>query len=164
MTDDPPRSRLARAAAETALVRVVHHYGQTPDFVLIGGLVPELLCSGSTRNHAGTTDIDVQVDLEIAAGAVNTQRLETALRNAEFEPDSERVWRWNADGPTAGALVKFELLADLDSEPSHRRSSSTNATVSALPTCEAPASLYGNRFDIQSVRRSATSGSTSTCR
>ncbi len=118
MPDDPPRSRLARTAAETALVRVVHHYGETPSFVLIGGLVPELLCSGSVRNHAGTTDIDVQVDLEIAAGAVNTRRLETALKNAEFEPDSERVWRWKADGPTAGAVVKFELLADLDSEAS----------------------------------------------
>lgn len=86
--------------------------------MLIGGLVPELLCSGAPEVTAGTTDIDVQVDLEIAAGAVNTQRLETALKNAEFEPDSERVWRWKADGPTAGAVVKFELLADLDSERS----------------------------------------------
>ena len=86
MADEAARSRLARAAAESALVRVVHHYGETPGFVLIGGLVPELLCSGSPRTHAGTTDIDVQVDLEIAAGAVNTKRLETALQNAEFVP------------------------------------------------------------------------------
>lgn len=86
-----------------------------PQFVLIGGLVPELLCSGSPRRHAGTTDIDVQVDLEIAAGAVNTKRLEAALGNAEFEPDSERVWRWKANG--AGTVVKFKLLADIDTEP-----------------------------------------------
>jgi hypothetical protein len=117
VTDEEPRSRVARAAAERALVRIVHHYGETPGFVLIGGLVPELLCSGSRRRHAGTTDIDVQVDLEIAAGAVNTKRLETALKNAEFEPDTERVWRWKADGPSSGAVVKFELLADLDTEP-----------------------------------------------
>ena len=47
-------------------MRVVHHYGSRPDFVVLGGLVPELLCAGSGRRHAGTVDIDVQVDLEIA--------------------------------------------------------------------------------------------------
>jgi len=35
------------------------------------------------------------------------------LRNAEFEPDSERVWRWVAEHDAARAIVKFELLADL---------------------------------------------------
>ena len=38
MPEEQPRSRAARAAAERALVRVVHHYGSTPEFVLIGGL------------------------------------------------------------------------------------------------------------------------------
>jgi len=40
MTDEPPRSRSARKAAEEALVRVVHHYGATPEFVLLGGSCP----------------------------------------------------------------------------------------------------------------------------
>jgi hypothetical protein len=111
------RSRAARAASESALVRVVHHYGSRPDFVVLGGLVPELLCAGSGRRHAGTVDIDVQVDLEIAAGAVNASRLERALRDAEFEPDHQRVWRWVADGVAPRTVVKFELLADLDTEP-----------------------------------------------
>ena len=79
MPDEVPRSRQARAAAEQALVRIVHNYGSRPEFVVLGGLVPELLCSGSTFRHAGTTDVDVQVDLEIACGAVNTARLERAL-------------------------------------------------------------------------------------
>lgn len=35
------RSRVARAAAERALVRVVHHYGERPEFVVLGGLMPE---------------------------------------------------------------------------------------------------------------------------
>lgn len=113
MPDDPARTRGARAAAERALIRVVHHYGARPEFVLLGGLVPDLLCSESELTHSGTTDVDVQVNLEIAAGAVNAARLERALRNAEFEPDSERVWRWVTDKGD-GALVKFELLADLD--------------------------------------------------
>lgn len=114
MPDDEFRSRAARQAAERALVRVVHHYGTRPEFVVLGGLVPEMLCADSDYQHAGTTDVDVQVDLEIACGAVNTARLEQALRDAEFTPDSERVWRWRADGPDARIVVKFELLADLD--------------------------------------------------
>jgi hypothetical protein len=108
------RSRLARIASERALVRVVHHYGARPEFVVLGGLVPEMLCAGSARRHAGTTDVDVQVDLEIACGAVNTARLEKALRNAEFEPAGAQVWRWQADGMLTKTVVKFELLADLD--------------------------------------------------
>ena len=32
------RSRAARAAAEAALVAVIHHYGQRPEFVVLGGL------------------------------------------------------------------------------------------------------------------------------
>jgi hypothetical protein len=113
MAAEPPRSRAARHAAEQALVRVVHHYGSTPEFVLIGGLVPELLCSTSGMVHAGTTDVDVQVDLEIAAGAVNMARLERALANAEFEVDPQRVWRWQTEADGRRAVVKFELLADL---------------------------------------------------
>jgi hypothetical protein len=113
MPDEAERSRAARRAAERALIRVVHHYGGRPEFVVLGGLVPELLCSGSDYRHAGTTDVDVQVDLEIALGAAQTRRLEQALVNAEFEPDGERIWRWKADGHERGAVVKFELLADL---------------------------------------------------
>jgi hypothetical protein len=114
---DTERSRAARVAAEAALVRVVHHYGGRPEFVVLGGLVPELLCAGSGWRHAGTTDVDVQVDLEVACGATNTVRLENALRNAEFVPDSARLWRWVAERAPAKTVVKFELLADLDDQP-----------------------------------------------
>lgn len=117
VTNEIPRSRIARTAAEAALVRVVHHYGRRPEFVVLGGLVPELLCSTSEYNHAGTTDVDVQVDLEIAAGPLHTAQLEKALRNADFEPDEERAWRWSADNFGAPVSVRFELLADLDDIP-----------------------------------------------
>ncbi len=118
MTDEePPRTRAARTAAELALVRVAHHYGGRPEFVLLGGLVPHMLCAQAPFPHAGTTDVDVQVDLEIAGGAVNAARLEQALRNADFAPDDERTWRWNTELPGSRTVVKFELLADLDTEP-----------------------------------------------
>ena len=119
MNDDiePARTAAARRAAELALVRVVHHYGGRPEFVLLGGLVPALLCSNSTKRHAGTTDVDVQVNLEIARGSVQATRLEEALLNAGFEPDDERVWRWELRDPDGTrATVKFELLANLDDE------------------------------------------------
>ncbi len=113
MEDDEIRTRSARVAAERALVRIAHHYGSEPEFVVLGGLVPDLLCAKSGFTHAGTTDVDVQVDLEIACGSVNTSRLEHALLNAEFVPNAERVWRWVADQGPARTVVKFELLADL---------------------------------------------------
>jgi hypothetical protein len=115
--DDPPRSLAARAAAELALIRIATHYGGRPEFVLLGGLVPALLCAQSETRHAGTTDVDVQVDLEISAGSVNAARLEKALRDAGFRPDEERIWRWKSDVGHQGATVKFELLADLDTQP-----------------------------------------------
>jgi len=127
VSDELPRSRAARAAAERALIRVVQHYGARPEFVLLGGLVPDLLCSTSGMVHSGTTDVDVQVNLEIAAGTVNAQRLERALLNAEFEPDAERVWRWRTNDGDKVAMIKFELLADLDDQPSA-------ATVALVPS------------------------------
>ncbi len=96
------------------MVRVVHHYGSLPEFVLIGGLVPQLLCAGSRFQHAGTTDVDVQVDLEIACGVVNTARLEKALKSAEFAPDGNRFWRWVTRDVSGRTVIKFELLADLE--------------------------------------------------
>jgi hypothetical protein len=118
---EPQRSRQARALAEAALVRIISAYGETPEFVLLGGLVPDLLCSAAARQHIGTTDVDVQVDLEIQAGAPNAARLEQALRTAQFNPSGQYSWRWQ-DRSVPGAVVKIEFLADLSTAP-------TEATV-----------------------------------
>lgn len=149
MNDEPPRTRQARLAAEQALVRVVHYYGETPEFVVLGGLVPELLCSNSSRQHAGTTDIDVQVNLEIECGAVNTARLERALRNAEFEPDDELVWRWRIETEEVRAEVKFELLADLDDK--------ANEAILVFDDCErlGAVNLRGTKYATQDVESRA---------
>ena len=99
MPADPPlRSRAASTAEESALFRIIHHYGGRPEFVVLGGLVPELLCADSVYQHAGTSDVDVQVELEIAYGAANTARLDQALKNAGYVPDAGCVWRWVAGG------------------------------------------------------------------
>ncbi|HYO85854.1 MAG TPA: hypothetical protein VES01_05275 [Dermatophilaceae bacterium] len=118
MSEELERTGRARRAAELALVRVCSHYGERPNFVLLGGLVPAMLCTDSGRLHADTTDVDVQVDLEIAGGAEHARRLEIALKNADFRVDSERVWCWETvQGGGYKAVIKFELLADLDDQP-----------------------------------------------
>lgn len=108
-------------------MRVVYHYGGTPEFVVLGGLVPPLLCRGAPVAHAGTTDIDVQVDLEIACGSVNAPRLERALSAGGFTCDGPQIWRWRAEADGA-VLVKFELLADLPDQPA--------AAVAGFAGCE----------------------------
>jgi len=115
---DPLRSRQARQLAEAALRRIVVAYGDVPRFVLLGGLVPDLLCTGAAIEHAGTTDVDVQIDIEIAGGSPNAARLEAALRSAGFVPDRQRAWRWE-DHHAPGMVVKAEFLADLDDVPDH---------------------------------------------
>ncbi len=115
---DPVRSRRARELAERALVRLVREYGDIPEFVLLGGLVPDLLCTAAVRRHEGTTDVDVQVDLEIQGGSENAARLEGALTRVGFRPDDERIWRWR-DNTAPELVVKMEFLADLDDIPNH---------------------------------------------
>ena len=115
---DPVRSRRARELAERALVRLVGEYGDIPEFVLLGGLVPDLLCTTAARRHEGTTDVDVQVDLEIQGGSENAARLEGALTRVGFRPDDERIWRWR-DKTAPELVVKVEFLADLDDVPNH---------------------------------------------
>lgn len=116
MAADPsPRSRRARLAAERALVGVALEYGAPPPFVLLGGLVPDLLCPTAPIAHIGTTDVDVQLDVEIAMDGVHAAALEQALLRSGFEPTAADVWRWRLrDGDGSVTVVTFELLADRD--------------------------------------------------
>jgi hypothetical protein len=113
--------------------------------VVLGGLVPQLLCSLADRQHAGTTDIDVQVDLEIAGGAVNTSQLEHALRKADFVPTAERAWRWESVTDGQPAVVKFELLSDLPDE--------REGVTVRFDDCDnlGAANLHGTRFASQDI-------------
>lgn len=110
---DPIRSRLARDLAERALIQLVLAYGDIPEFVLLGGLVPDLLCRNAVRMHQGTTDVDVQVNLEVFGQSVHSARLERALKDCNFTPDNQRAWRWRDESPTE-MIMEIEFLADLD--------------------------------------------------
>ena len=91
--EPPVRSRVARTAA---LLSIVRHYGQQPEFVVLGELVPELRCSALQR--AGTTGVDVQLDPEIACGVAmrSGSRERSVLPGSS--PKGRRPWRWGADG------------------------------------------------------------------
>ena len=67
-----------------------------------------------------TTDVDVQVDLEIANGSANSRRLEDALRVAGCTPEAERGWRWQ-DRSAPGLVAKAEFLSDVDDVANHTR-------------------------------------------
>ena len=139
VSDPQPRDRTSRSVAERALVRLVTAYGGIPEFVLLGGLVPDLLCRQSPLRHQGTTDVDLQVDLEIHPAAASGLRLESALKVAGFVPDKERVWRWH-DRSSQGQVVKVEFLADLEDYP--------GLGVVTFEHCEAlgAANLRGTKF------------------
>lgn len=113
----PQRSREGRDAAERVLVRIVRNYGGRPEFVLLGGPVPELLCRHCEFLHAGTLDVGVQVNLEISSGAVHGVRLVQANLNAGLLPEPTRHWCWGTDKRLAGPVIKFELLAGLHNQP-----------------------------------------------
>ena len=127
MLIEPLRSSAAREAAELALVRVISEYGEMPAFVVLGGLIPAILCGNSAWKHAGTTDIDVQVDLEIASGSVDAPRLEKALQAAGFTPAKQGnlskggAWRWQTKSEQGNRVeVEFDLLADREDLPSNQ--------------------------------------------
>lgn len=121
MISKPPRSQATREIAERVLVHVVHYYGGRPEFVVLGGLIPELLCTRSSFLHVGTTDVDVQINFEIACNLANAVRLERAFRNAGLLPAKDKLWRWTTNAAATGMVVRFELLADLPSQPTERQ-------------------------------------------
>ncbi len=89
--------------------------------------MPDLLCTTSARQHEGTTDVDLQVDLEIQGGSENAARVEGALNRAGFRPDDERIWRWR-DNTAPELVVKVEFLADLEDIPNHQTDSFADCT------------------------------------
>lgn len=100
--------------------------------------MPALLCP----RHAGTTDIDVHIDLEVQTNMHDDlRRLEAALVASDFVPDKERVWRWKAptiSGPQAE--IRCEILTDSNTQPA-------NVTI-RFDSCDnlGAANLRGTRY------------------
>ncbi len=112
----PERTQRSRALAEAALVRVAVGFGDVDvPIVVIGGLVPAVLCAASPIPHQGTLDVDLQINFEVQADATNAGLLEESLLAAGFAPDAEHCWRW-VDAATR-TMVKVEFLCDIDGAP-----------------------------------------------
>ena len=102
------------AYCEQTLVTLLHRMGPWKHTVfLVGGLVPRYLFPQST--HAGTTDVDLVVNLELMAGTEAYRTLEKNLKEMGFARSVEEGkpvhWRWRR-AVTESITVLVELLCD----------------------------------------------------
>lgn len=115
MDSDVARSRRAREIAERSLVRLLLGAGPNADkVVIIGGLNPDLLAPDAPVPHAGTTDVDVLVEVGVLfdRDELDFGWLEGALA---FAQPQTAGWRW-IDRST-GFPVAIEVLCDAQDNP-----------------------------------------------
>ena len=105
---------------ERVLVTLLGGLGPWKESVyLIGGLVPRYLVperSPGTSTHAGTSDVDIVVELQLLANTNAYRTLEENLKNLGFERaendrGEKQSWRWRTITET-DIPVMLELLAD----------------------------------------------------
>lgn len=99
---------------EQTLVTLLHKMGPWKQTVfLVGGLAPRYLFPEAT--HAGTTDVDLVVNLDLLAGTEAYRTLEKNLQAMGFERSVEEGWpihwRWRK-AVTKKITVLVELLCD----------------------------------------------------
>ena len=99
---------------EQTLVTLLHRLGPWKEAVfLVGGLAPRYLFPSSS--HAGTTDVDLVVGLDVLAQTEAYRSLETNLKLMGFERSIEEGrpihWRWRKR-ISASVTVIVELLCD----------------------------------------------------
>jgi hypothetical protein len=126
---------------ERVLVTLLRGLGPWKNSVyLIGGLTPRYLVSARppvVPAHAGTTDVDIVIDLQILADTEAYHTLEDNLKKmgferAENEAGRKLSWRWQAR-TEHGALMVLELLADAPELAGGRvQALPTDGTISAL--------------------------------
>lgn len=106
-------------ACERVLVTLLRSLGPWRDSIfLVGGLTPRYLIKArppEVSPHAGTTDLDVVVDLEIITDTEAYKTLEENLLNLGFRQASNdkgvrQAWRWWTD--IDGGRMILEFLAD----------------------------------------------------
>lgn len=128
---------------ERVLVTLVRGLGPWKESIyLVGGLTPRYLVKGKPPNvpeHAGTTDVDVVVELQVLAATDAYKTLEENFKKMGFErgenaDGKKQTWRWQTTEKTeSGARIVVELLAD-DPEKSGGKVAPlpTDGNVSAL--------------------------------
>jgi hypothetical protein len=105
---------------ERVLVTLLRGLGPWKDSVyLVGGLVPRYLVEGrppAVPPHAGTSDVDVVIDVTILLETEAYHTLEENLKKMGFErgendKHQKVAWRWQTH-TDKGALIVIDLLTD----------------------------------------------------
>jgi hypothetical protein len=129
---------------ERALVNLLHGFGPWKDSVyLVGGLTPRYLVKSRppvVPRHAGTTDVDVVIDLQILASTEAYHTLAKNLERMGFERGENDKgvtvsWRWKRKSDT-GQIIYVEFLADLGEDG--RRVQSLPAEEKAVSAVNIP--------------------------
>lgn len=109
------RDRRTRALAERALARLVAHAGgHAEEFVVVGGLNPDLLAPVPDAPHQGTADIDLVIEIGVVYDRddIDLGWLERALDAADFRPTGDaRAWQWVTS--VDGVPIRIDLLVDV---------------------------------------------------
>jgi hypothetical protein len=126
---------------ERVLVTLLRGLGPWKNSVyLVGGLTPRYLVRArppAVPVHAGTSDVDIVVDLQILADIDAYHTLEQNLHKMKFEraenhQGQKLSWRWKTR-MGSGAVVILELLADNPDQVGGRvKSLPTEKAISAL--------------------------------
>lgn len=126
---------------ERVLVTLLRGLGPLKESVcLIGGLTPRYLVPArppKVPRHAGTTDVDIVIDLQILARTDAYRTLEENLKSMDFERGENAArkkvsWRWQTK-TEKGATMIVELLTDApEIAGGHVQEVPTEGNISAL--------------------------------
>lgn len=128
-------------ACERVLVTLLRGLGPYKQSIyLVGGLTPRYLVRArppTVPPHAGTSDIDIVVDLSILADTKGYSTLEDNLRRMGFEraenaKGEKMTWRWQTRVDMRTTLV-IEFLADVpESKAGRLQPLPTDGNISAI--------------------------------
>lgn len=106
---------------ETVLVVLLQAFGGLKDTLrLVGGLVPRYLtpaCPPEVPAHAGTTDVDVVLNVSVLSADGTYDKLRRQLKDNGFvpyEPEPGKVSSWQWVYELNGRPVRVEFLQDTD--------------------------------------------------
>lgn len=126
-------------ACERTLLTLLSAFGNLKDTLrLVGGLVPRYLTPATPPDvpvHAGTSDVDIVLNLEVLASGNEYTSLAQQLKAREFtrwvEEGKSASWRWRRKVNDRIEVV-VELLRDAGDEEPGRTISVDGEKVSAL--------------------------------
>ena len=98
-------------AAHSVLIEIVHLLGEYRDsIVLIGGWVPQLLCSGAKVKHIGSIDIDLLLDHRNLGGPAYKTIKKLLLDRGYVEGEQPFIFYRDVPQPSGTIRVEVDFL------------------------------------------------------